>query len=100
MEMFVCVCVCRCVHACMTREEPSFTGNCLIIRLHLRVGELLGLIEFANTNYQQPSNMNCQCRRFRLATSSKTVNKTICLVNLITKALLIIKCNNQLQPHH
>ena len=49
----VCVHVCTCVHVCMSREDPSFPGKCLIILLHLRVGELLSLIEFANTNCQQ-----------------------------------------------
>ena len=38
MKMFVCVYV---VCVCMSREEPYFTGNCLI-NLHLTAGELLG----------------------------------------------------------
>ena len=55
MYMYVCLCVfmhgCM-VHAYMTREEPSFAGNCLTTHIHVRVGELLGLFEFANTNCQ------------------------------------------------
>ena len=94
MRVYMCVCVRVCVCGVfMSREEPSFPGKCL---LHLRVGELLGLIEFANTNYQQPSNMICQCWRFRLATSStssKTVNKTICSVKPNNQGLV----NNQVQ---
>ena len=54
--VYVCACVCMhayVVHVCMTREEPSFSGNCLTTHIHVRVGELLGLFEFANTNCQQ-----------------------------------------------